>query len=267
MRRGEQSRGGANETQFAEIADEAFRKVPGDVRRGSPKREISPNPVDPSAQVAVQPPMPHRASPPVVLRRLVFILFFLNGFLPRSHASEGGPPAALLLARPGAILSADDDAMLDELERASFLYFYEQMNPVTGLVRDRALADGSPSEGKASISASGFALTSWAIAAHRGWVERPVALERVRLMLRFLADKAPRHHGFFYHFMEMDTGARAWKCELSSIDTGLFMAGAIIAREYFQDPEITELVNRIYREIDWKWFLYCLHSVGMGWLV
>lgn len=209
--------------------------------------------------------MPHRASPPVVLRRLVFILFLLNGFLPHSHASGTGPPAALLLARPGAILTADDDAMLDELERASFLYFYEQTNPVTGLVRDRAAADGSPTEGKASISASGFALTSWAIATHRGWVERSVALERVRLMLRFLADKAPRHHGFFYHFMEMDTGARAWKCELSSIDTGLFMAGAIIAREYFEDPEITELVNRIYREIDWKWFLNGGNTVAMGW--
>jgi hypothetical protein len=174
-------------------------------------------------------------------------------------------PASLARARPGAILSADDDALLDELQRASFLFFVEQAHPVTGLVRDRAFADGSPSEGKASIASSGFALTSWAIAAHRGWVERTEALDRVRLMLRFLADKAPRQHGFYYHFMEMDTGARAWKCELSSIDTGLFMAGAIIAREYFQDPEITELVNRIYREIDWKWFLNGGSTVALGW--
>ena len=180
-------------------------------------------------------------------------------------ATDPDPPPALALARPGAILTADDDALLDELQRASFLFFVEQTNPVTGLVRDRAFADGSPSEGKASISASGFALTSWAIAAHRGWVTRPAALERVRLMLHFLAEKAPRQHGFFYHFMEMDTGARAWKCELSSIDTGLFMAGAVIAREYFQDPEITELVNRIYREIDWKWFLNGGKTVALGW--
>ena len=172
-----------------------------------------------------------------------------------SAASSPEGPPALDRARPGAVLSDDDDAMLDEVQRASFLYFVEQAHPVTGLVRDRAFADGSPSEGKASISASGFALTSWAIATHRGWVERSEALERVKLMLRFLANEAPRHKGFFYHFMEMDTGARAWKCELSSIDTGLFMAGAIIAREYFQDEEITELVNRLYREIDWKWFL------------
>ncbi|WP_052300444.1 glucoamylase family protein [Opitutus terrae] len=168
-------------------------------------------------------------------------------------------------ARPGAILSEDDHALLDDIQRASFLYFVEQTHPETGLVRDRARADGSPSEGKASIAASGFALSSWALAAHRGWVERDEALERVRLMLRFLANQAPRRHGFFYHFMEMETGARAWQCEISSIDTGLFLAGAIIAREYFQDPEITDLVNRLYRDVDWRWFLNGGDTVSMGW--
>lgn len=173
------------------------------------------------------------------------------------------PPAAV--ARAGAILTAEDDAFLDEVERTSFRYFVEQSHPFTGLVRDRARADASPTEGKASISAEGFAITAWAIAAQRGWVERPVALERVRTMLRFLATKAPRQHGFFYHFMEMDTGARAWQCELSSIDTGLFFAGAIVAREYFQDPEITALVNQLYGETDWSWFLNGGSTVAMGW--
>lgn len=168
-------------------------------------------------------------------------------------------------ARPGAILPAQDDAFLEELERACFRFFVEQTHPRTGLVRDRARADGSPSEGKASIAASGFALSAWAVATERGWVDRAAAVARVRLMLRFLANDAPRHRGFFYHFMEMDTGARAWQCELSSIDTGLFLAGAIVAREYFQDPEITELVNRIYREIDWQWFLNGGQTVAMGW--
>jgi hypothetical protein len=84
-------------------------------------------------------------------------------------------------------------------------------------------------------------------------------------MLRFLANEAPREHGFFYHFMEMDTGARAWKCELSTIDTSLFLSGAIVAREYFNDPEITTLVNRLYADIDWAWFLNKGKSFAMGW--
>lgn len=180
-------------------------------------------------------------------------------------AQPNPSPAAWPGVRAAAALSAEDDAFLDELERAAFRFFVEQTHSQTGLVRDRARADGSPSEGKASIAASGFALTAWAVATQRGWVERADAVERVRLMLRFLAHGAPRRHGFFYHFMEMDTGARAWQCELSSIDTGLFLAGAIVAREYFHDAEITDLVNRIYGDIDWQWFLNGGSTVALGW--
>ena len=171
--------------------------------------------------------------------------------------------------RPGARavvkLPAADDAFLNELEMASFRYFSEQADPRTGLVRDRARADGSPTEGKASIAATGFALSAWAVGTERGWMERSTAVRRVQTLLRFLATEAPRQHGFFYHFMEMDTGARAWKCEISTIDTGLFLAGAIAAREYFHDPEITRLVDQLYREVDWHWFLNGGRTFAMGW--
>jgi hypothetical protein len=168
-------------------------------------------------------------------------------------------------ARPAAVLPAEDDILLDELQRSAFRFFEEQADPRTGLVRDRARSDGSPSEGKASIAASGFALSAWAVATQRGWVSRDRALSQVRKSLQFLADKAPRKHGFFYHFMEMGTGERAWKCELSPIDTGLFFAGAIMAREYFSDPEITLLVNRLIGDMDWEWFLNDGQTLSMGW--
>ncbi len=168
-------------------------------------------------------------------------------------------------SRPAAVLPAGDDILLDQLQRAAFRFFQEQADPRTGLVRDRARSDGSPSVGKASIAASGFALSAWAVATQRGWVERPAALVQVRKALRFLADRAPRKHGFFYHFMEMDTGERAWKCELSPIDTGLFLAGAIMAREYFSDPEVTALVNRLASDVDWEWFLNNGQTLAMGW--
>ena len=168
-------------------------------------------------------------------------------------------------ARPAAVLPAEDDILLDELQRAAFRFFDEQADPRTGLVRDRARADGSASEGKASIAASGFALSAWAVATQRGWVSRDRAVAQVRKSLEFLAQKAPRKHGFFYHFMEMGTGERAWKCELSPIDTGLFVAGAIMAREYFSDPKITLLVNQLINDMDWEWFLNDGQTLAMGW--
>jgi hypothetical protein len=168
-------------------------------------------------------------------------------------------------ARASAVLSTEDDILLDELQRAAFRYFQEQSDPVTGLVRDRALSNGAPSEGKSSIAACGFALSAWAVATQRGWVTRPQALAYVKRQLRFLATKAPRRHGFFYHFMDMDTGARAWKCEVSPIDTGLFLAGAILAREYFHDPDITALVNKLSGDVDWEWFLNSGQTLAMDW--
>ncbi|HEY4301877.1 MAG TPA: glucoamylase family protein, partial [Candidatus Didemnitutus sp.] len=186
-----------------------------------------------------------------------------------------GPLAPLTLAAPsveysspprsGIALAPDDEALIDEMQRAAFRYFIEQSDPRTGLVRDRARADGSPSSGKASIAASGFGLSAWTIAVQRGWIDRGTALAHVRLALHFLAEKAPRRHGFFYHFMEMDSGARAWKCELSPIDTGLFLSGAVFAREYFGDPEITRLVDQLYADVDWNWFLNGGDTLALSW--
>ena len=182
----------------------------------------------------------------------------------------GPAPATARTGEPSATkralsLAPDDEAFIDEMQRAAFRFFVEQSDPRTGLVRDRARADGSPSSGKASIAASGFGLSAWALAVERGWVDRPTALTHVRSALHFLAEEAPRRHGFYYHFMEMDSGARAWNCELSPIDTGLFLAGAVMAREYFADPEITQLVDRIYGEVDWNWFLNGGETLALSW--
>jgi hypothetical protein len=198
-----------------------------------------------------------------LLPALAALVWLAATVAPASGATS--TPAPWPGAKPAAVLPAEDDILLDELQRAAFRFFQEQADPRTGLVRDRAHSDGSPSAGKASIAASGFALSAWAVATQRGWVDRTAALVQVRKALRFLADEAPRKHGFFYHFMEMDTGARAWKCELSPIDTGLFLAGAIMAREYFSDPEITRLVNRLTGDVDWEWFLNNGQTLAMGW--
>ena len=172
-------------------------------------------------------------------------------------------PAAPL--PPPAGLTGADQELLESIEKTAFRYFDEQADPHTGLIRDRARADGSPSEGKASISASGFAFSAWVVAAERGWVARPAAVERVRRNLRFLVDGVQRPHGFFYHFLEMDSGARAWQSELSSVDTSLLLAGAIVAREYFADPEITALVNRLLADLDWAWFRHGGELVSLSW--
>lgn len=173
-----------------------------------------------------------------------------------------GPLSFLLRTAP---VSQTDEAMLEELQHRTFQYFVEQSDPVSGLTRDRAPTVGGTSTAPASVAAVGFALTGWCIADHRGWVSPGEAQKRVTTTLRFVADHVAHERGWLYHFVDQHTGARMWMSEASTIDTALFLQGALCAREYFGDPVITELVNRLYARIDWRWALNGGSTLSHGW--
>src|ERR1043165_4796332 len=133
--------------------------------------------------------------------------------------------------------SRRDQAFVEDLERRSFQYFWDQASPITGLVLDRTRTDGSPTDEDhrfvASIAATGFGLTGICIAAEHGWVSRAAARERVRATLRFFSERALQEHGWFYHWLDVNSGERRWKSEVSSIDTALLIAGALTASRSF----------------------------------
>jgi hypothetical protein len=158
-----------------------------------------------------------------------------------------------------------DRIFLEDIQRRAVLYFVEQTDPESGLTRDRAPANGGDSNYPSSIAASGFALTSWCIADARGWMEPGEARGRALRTLRFVAENVAHEHGWFYHFIYMQTGERAWRSEASTIDTALFLQGALAAREYFDDPEIRRWVNAIYARIDWQWAMNGGTTLSHGW--
>jgi hypothetical protein len=164
-------------------------------------------------------------------------------------------------------------AELDLLQRESFSYFMHETNPENGLVVDKT-APGWP----ASIAAVGLALTAYPVAVERGFVGRAAARKRVLQTLRFFWDSpqgpepdATGYKGFYYHFLHMQTGRRAWQCELSTIDTTFFLAGALAAGGYFDDAanadegEIRRLADALYLRVDWQWALAGGGAVSMGW--
>src|SRR5215471_12477998 len=136
-----------------------------------------------------------------------------------------------------AKLSSDDEALLEDLERRGFLYFWEQQDPRTGLVRDRARTDGSLTDethlNVASIAATGFGLTALCIAAQRQWMDPEAVRARVRSTLQFFATRATEVHGWFYHWRTATTGERVWQSEVSSIDTALLLGGILATRGYY----------------------------------
>jgi hypothetical protein len=166
----------------------------------------------------------------------------------------------------GTPFQGTDDQLLDEIQRASFQFFWNEANPATGQIKDRAFLNGKDTRTMASIAATGFGLTALCIGDARGFARAPEITSRVRNTLRFLADTMPNVHGFYYHFVDMNTGQRWAQCELSSIDTSLLLCGILAARQYFADPEIQDLATKIYNRVDWPWMLNGGPTFSMGWL-
>lgn len=171
----------------------------------------------------------------------------------------------IALSRPRYRVSADDDGLLDEISRCAVRFFWEQASPVTGLVKDRARADGSDTRDLASVAATGFGLTALAIADQRNYLDGAKAAERVKITLRYLATKLPTIHGFYYHFVNMNTGQRALKCEVSSIDSALLYCGVLTCRGHFDDDEIQSLSAQILNRVDWRWMLNGDFTLSHGW--
>lgn len=163
-------------------------------------------------------------------------------------------------------LEQRDHLLLEALEQAAFLYFWENSHPKTGLIKDRSTAAGVDPRTVASIAATGFGLTAFCIAAQRGWYDGKALRDRVRKTLRWIAEWMPHEHGFYFHFVDWSDGRRMWGCELSSIDTALLLCGVITCGEYFVDPEIRDLAAILYQRVDWKWMLNEGPTLAHGWM-
>jgi hypothetical protein len=163
--------------------------------------------------------------------------------------------------------STDRERFLDEIQRRAVRYFYDEADPYTGLIRDRARNSFEDEERRivASTAATGFGLTALAIGDRRGYLTRPVALERVERTLEHLAGTKQHEHGFFYHFVDMRTGDRAWDCEISSIDTSWLLCGVIHARAHFDTPRVDALASEILDRVDWPWLLDESNTLSHGW--
>ncbi|MBI3646368.1 MAG: hypothetical protein HY233_10435 [Acidobacteriales bacterium] len=158
-----------------------------------------------------------------------------------------------------------DDEFLDQIQRAIFQFFWEQASPATGQVKDRALAAGNDSRTVSSIAATGFGLTALCIAHKRSYGDAAQIKSRVATTLDFLLNQLTNVNGFCYHFIDMNTGARAFNSELSSIDTSILLCGVLTCRQYFQDAQIQSLATQIYNRVNWPWMLNGGAAFSMGW--
>ena len=164
------------------------------------------------------------------------------------------------------------DAELESLQRDAFDYFLKEVNPANGLILDKTATNWP-----ASIAATGLALACYPVGVERGFMTRHVAAARTLTTLRFFWSSpqgpepdATGYRGFYYHFLDMRTGRRAWQCELSTVDTAFLLAGALAAGAYFagdadDEREIRALADALYRRADWPWAQNQGTTVTHGW--
>ena len=173
-----------------------------------------------------------------------------------------------LTASPTAL-----DPEIEELQRRTFDWFAHVTDRANGLTPDRW-----PTPSFASVAAVGFALTCWPIGVERGWMSREEARERTLTTLRFFHDlpQGPQetgvggHKGFFYHFLDMRTGHRFARCELSTVDTTLLLGGMLFAARWFDgdhagEAEIRRLAQAISERVEWDWAVVRPNRISMGW--
>jgi len=185
-------------------------------------------------------------------------------------SSQESPPSALAAM---ANVFASDDAFLDYVQETSFDYFWYAGNPTNGLVPDRS-ATGSA----CSIAAVGFGLTAIGIGIDHGWISRTQGVARVltTLMTFLQGPQGPGsagiigYKGWFYHFLDINTGLRTGSSELSSIDTALLLAGVLDAKQYFNGTSSDETAIRaaadaIFGRVDWNWMSQGTDVLSMGW--
>jgi len=175
--------------------------------------------------------------------------------------------------QPAFSPSVRQAALIDTVEQRTFQWFWDTTDPNTGLTPDRW-----PRKDFSSVAAIGFALTAYPIGAERGWVSRSAAATRTLATLRYLyqlpqgpeATGKAGYKGFYYHFLDFSEGRRFRTVELSTIDTGLLLAGALFCQSFFTTTDGTEAAIRayadsLYRRVEWPWAVARSPALSHGW--
>jgi hypothetical protein len=185
--------------------------------------------------------------------------------------------AIFLLITSCASAQITTEALLDTIQHTAFNFFWNEANPATGLIRDRAPVTGIATA-YSSIASVGFGLTAICIGVDHGWVTREAARDRVLTALKTFwyapqgsGNAYAGNFGLFYHFLDMSTAKRAWNSELSTIDTALLLAGIIDAKQYFTSSDSAETLIRnfsdsIYYRMDWDLMRNFNPGILMGWM-
>lgn len=163
-------------------------------------------------------------------------------------------------------------ALLRELQKQAYRFFSHERDTKSGMHYDSS-DSGSPQ----CIASAGMGLACYPVAVENKFITRHQAVRQALKTLRFLynseqneSKSATGYRGFYYHFLDRETGKRTWNCELSSIDTMILIAGVLVCQKYFcqdvaSERELRDLTQQLYERVEWDWMTNGRDILCMGW--
>ena len=203
-----------------------------------------------------------RSRLPIRLCLLIYAAFFCAPlpFVRAQSAVATAPPkmatTPAIVASPESVaewqykFSAEDQALLDQIEKGCFQYFWKEVGHPALLARDKT------SDVISSTAAVGFQLSSLPIGIERGWITRAEGEERRSPSCgRCSIAKTIRRDGIYFHFVDEDTGGQSdykntkypYELQCSTVDNALFEAGVITASSYF-GGEVAKIADKIVQD-------------------
>ena len=168
-----------------------------------------------------------------------------------------------------------DDDLLTKVQQQTFKYFWDFAHPTSGMARER-----NSSGDVVTTGGTGFGIMAIIVGAHRNFITKQDALQRITKITGFLKN-AQRIKGAFPHWMNGATGAIVPFSTKDNgadlVETALLMQGLLAARQYFNSPDATETalrasINQLWEEVQWNWFrrnnenvLYWHYSNDYNW--
>lgn len=168
-----------------------------------------------------------------------------------------------------------DALLLDEIQRATFRYFWDFGHPASGMARERSTSGDIVTSG-----GTGFGVHAIVIGVSRGWISRAEALERLQKLTTYLAG-AQRFHGAFSHWLHGATGAAVPFSTKDDggdlVETSFLIHGLLVARQFFDGADAAEsqlraAITALYEAVEWNHYasrgngqLYWHWSPNYGW--
>jgi hypothetical protein len=210
------------------------------------------------------------------MRVIVFILlFFAMAFIACNSSRKG--------SRSAAPLSVDDEALLTDVQRRTFEYFWTGAEPNSGLARERYHVDNVYPENDKMIVTSGgggFGVMAILVGIERKFITREQGVERMERIVRFL-ETADRFHGAWPHWWNGETGkVKPFGRKDNGgdlVESSFMLQGLLCVRQYFQngnekEKALAARIDKLWREVEFDWYrregknvLYWHWSPDYGW--